>query len=106
MSALRAESKPDPNAKSQPWEPRGSRPGSHFQGRHDPNGSETHGHVGGVITGYVFDCENRLKKVSYSDGAVSTYSYGGDGLRRTRQDPGQPVSTVIWDGSDYLGEVN
>ena len=62
--------------------------------------------VGGVITGYVYDPENRLKKVTYSDGAISTYAYVGDGLRRTRQDPGQAVSTMIWDGSDYLGEVN
>jgi len=36
---------------------------------------------------------------------VSTYTYSGDGLRRTKQEPGQPLRTMVWDGSDYLGEV-
>ena len=39
------------------------------------------------------------------DGSVSTYSYQGDGLRRTAQEPGQPVRTMVWDGGDYLGEI-
>ena len=37
------------------------------------------------------------------NGVVTTYS--GDGLRRTYQDPGKHVFTQIWDGTDYLGEV-
>jgi len=61
---------------------------------------------GGVNTQFLFDRENRLKKRTDSDGTVLTNTFDGDGLRKTRQKHGETVVTYIWDGSDYLGELN
>jgi YD repeat-containing protein len=71
----------------------------------DNAGNMTLENQAGAQTGYVYDGENRNVKVTYPDGTLSTYTYSGDGLRRTRQEPGKPVSTMVWDGSDYLGEI-
>jgi YD repeat-containing protein len=60
----------------------------------------------GVQTGYVYDGENRLIKLTNPDGSVVTHTYQGDGLRRSKQDPGQKPTTFVWDGSDYLQERN
>ncbi len=62
----------------------------------------------GVQTGYgcIYDGENRLTKLTNPDGSVVTSTYQGDGLRRSKQEQGQNPTTFIWDGSDYLGEVN
>jgi YD repeat-containing protein len=49
---------------------------------------------------YSYDADDRLTGVVYQDGSRSTYTYHGDGLRRSAQEPGGPV----WDGTDYLGE--
>jgi len=56
-------------------------------------------------TGYVYDGENRLTKLTNPDGTIitNTYSGGTMGLRRTTQQPGANVSTMIWDGENYLG---
>jgi YD repeat-containing protein len=64
---------------------------------YDPDGNKTLDNAGGVATGYVYDCENRLKKVTYSDGTISTYSYGGDGLRRT--------DDLGWERLSWRGEL-
>jgi YD repeat-containing protein len=58
--------------------------------------------VGAPQTAYLYDNENRLKKVTNPDGAFSTYTYDGTGLRRTRQQPTGGVHTQIWDGTNYL----
>ncbi len=50
------------------------------------------------------DGENRMTRLTSPDGTVITSTYGGGGLRRTKQEPGQGVTTFVWDGSDYLGE--
>lgn len=47
---------------------------------------------------------NRLTQVLNPDGSRSTYSYAGDGLRRSAQEPGEALTTFIWDGDDYLME--
>jgi YD repeat-containing protein len=60
---------------------------------------------GGVQTGYTFDGENRMVLTVQPDGSRITMTYQGDGLRRSKQSGAKPVTT-IWDGSDYLGEVN
>jgi len=60
---------------------------------------------GVMQTGYIYDGENRLTKLTNPDGTVLTNTYGGDGLRRTSQQPGGAVSTMIWDGSNYLGQI-
>jgi len=46
-----------------------------------------------------------MKKMTTPLFAVKTYTYGGDGLRRSYQKPGQAINTLVWDGSDYLGEI-
>ena len=55
---------------------------------------------------FFYDRENRMKKRIDSDGASTTNTFDGDGLRRTQQRDKESVVTYIWDGSDYLGEVN
>jgi YD repeat-containing protein len=71
---------------------------------YDNNGSLVVQNAGGSVTTNSYDRENRLSEVAYPAGTISTYSYGGDGLRRTKQDPGSGVITVVWDGTDYLQE--
>ncbi len=39
-----------------------------------------------------------------SDGTRETMTYDGDGLRRRKQ-TASGVTTYVWDGGDYLGEV-
>ena len=68
-------------------------------------GAKTAENLGGAITGFVYDGENRCLKVTLPDFSIVTNTYSGDGLRRTYQDPGKHVFTQIWDGTDYLGEV-
>ena len=46
-----------------------------------------------------------LKKMTTPLFAVTTYSYAGNGQRRSYQKPGQAINTIVWDGSDYLGEI-
>ena len=60
---------------------------------------------GAALTGYVYDGENRLLKLTNPDGTVITNTYAGEGYRRTTQQPGKAVSTMIWDGTDYLGQI-
>ena len=71
---------------------------------YDNNGNPTTENVGGVTTGFVYDNENRLTKRTDPDGSIASYTYQGDGLRRTRQEPGKSKFSILWDGSDYLGE--
>ena len=52
-----------------------------------------------------YDDENRMTKITHPDGTFSTYTYSGDGLRRTIHEPGGSVRTMVWDGSDYLMET-
>ena len=59
---------------------------------------------GAAQTGYVYDGDNRLLKLTNPDGTVITNTYSGDGLRRTTQQRGKAVSTIVWDGRDYLGQ--
>lgn len=68
---------------------------------YDNNGNLTLENVGGAITTNQFDRENRLSSVNAS-GSLETYTYSGDGLRRTKNDG--VVTTFIWDGNDYLME--
>ena len=57
-----------------------------------------------MTTGYVYDDENRMTKITHPDATLSTYTYAGDGMRRTVHEPGTTVKTMVWDGSDYLLE--
>ena len=59
---------------------------------------------GSAQTGYVYDGENRLLKLTQPVGSLITNTYSGDGLRRTTQQPGAAVSTIVWDGKNYLGQ--
>jgi hypothetical protein len=40
-----------------------------------------------------------------ASGGVATIQYAGDGLRRTAFEAGGTLTTMVWDGDDYLGEV-
>jgi hypothetical protein len=59
----------------------------------------------GAMTGFVYDCENRPLKATSSAFAVTAYTNGGDGLRRSYQLPGQLVNTIDWEATNYLGEI-
>ena len=57
----------------------------------------------------VYDKENRLLTKTNADLTISSFTYAAEGLRRSWQQPvlsviGEPVHTIVWDGSDYLGE--
>ncbi len=60
--------------------------------------------TGAAYTTYTYDQSNRMTGVLYSDATRSTYTYRGDGKRRSAQEPGGSLNTMIWDGEDYLGE--
>lgn len=51
----------------------------------------------------IYDKENR-ETVNSVGGTVVTYSYSGDGLKRTELAE-ESRTTLIWDGSEYLGEI-
>ncbi len=57
-------------------------------------------------TSMTYDYENRLHV--HTDHLVSkkvTYTYSGDGLKRREVSQTGVVTTFVWDGSEYLGEV-
>ena len=56
----------------------------------------------GTLT-FTYDKENRLT-VQNTNGVLVTYSYAGDGRKRTEV-VGGTTTTIIWDGSEYLGEI-
>ena len=57
----------------------------------------------------TYDPANRLKVVAIHPDSgsqtLASYTYAGDGLRRTEHEPGKSLVTLIWDGDDMLGEV-
>ncbi len=57
----------------------------------------------GSLAATTYDCENHAVKISTSAGS-SNYNWGGDDLRRSLQEPLGPLTTTVWDGSDYLQE--
>ena len=61
--------------------------------------------VPGALTSFVYDGENKIVKQTNPDGKVTTNTYSGSGLKRSYQEFGGTVHTMVWDGSDYLGEV-
>ena len=73
---------------------------------YDGNGNLTEENAAGTRTTNVYDNENRLTNIKFSNGTRSTYTYNGDGLRRSRNEAGGGINTVIWDGTDYLMEKN
>jgi YD repeat-containing protein len=72
---------------------------------YDPCGNKTLENLSGSITSYSYDGENRLLVRQDPSGTIITNTYQGSGLRRSTQDTGQAVSTMIWDGKDYLGQI-
>ena len=72
---------------------------------YDANGNLTEENAAGSRTTNVYDNENRLTNIKFPDGTRSTYSYNGDNLRRSKFEAGGTLTTMIWDGSDYLGEA-
>jgi hypothetical protein len=56
-------------------------------------------------TTFTHDLANRSTGIKFWAATLSTRFYNGFGLRRTAQEPGGSLTTMIWDGDDYLGEV-
>jgi hypothetical protein len=54
-------------------------------------------------TTMTYDKENRMKEF-FEDAVAHTFSYDGDGYKRTENKNGT-VTTIVWDGTDYLGEI-
>ena len=53
-----------------------------------------------------YDQENRLASVFVDEPETYVYTCDADGLRRTVLESGGPRNvTMVWDGTDYLGEV-
>ena len=71
----------------------------------DPNGNRTLENASGSLTSYMFDNENRMTAMTQPNVKIISNTYSGDGLRRSTQQHGGSVHTMIWDGKDYLGEV-
>ena len=58
-------------------------------------GENTVEQTGTAYTSYTYGQTSRMTAILYSDGTRSTYTYRGDGKRRTAQEPGGSVSTFI-----------
>ncbi|KAA0239717.1 MAG: RHS repeat protein [Armatimonadetes bacterium] len=65
--------------------------------------------TGNSTKGYAYNGQDQLAVVTDPSGDKTTYSFDGDGLRRSvattnvNQDPPTlDVTTMVWDGSDYL----
>ena len=71
---------------------------------YDNNGNPTLENAASALTTNSYDAANRLTGVVPSAGTRSTYTYRGDNKRRTAQEAGAALSTMIWDGEEYLGE--
>ncbi|ARU41496.1 hypothetical protein CCB80_10265 [Armatimonadetes bacterium Uphvl-Ar1] len=70
----------------------------------DDKGNMTTENRGGVVTQFVYDQDNKMTAIVHPDMTRTTYTYGADGLRRLTLTPSGAVTTVIYDGSDYLKE--
>ena len=44
-------------------------------------------------------------KAFFEDSVAHTFSYDGDGYKRTELPNGALSTTIVWDGTDYLGEL-
>lgn len=78
---------------------------------YSPNGNlttVTDGPADTVIA-MSYDKENWLvnhqETVGGDSGLPTQYTYDGDGLKRSEYQSPNPPTTLIWDGTDYLGEV-
>lgn len=58
--------------------------------------------TGNDTTAYTYSGQDQLVGVQQPNGRLSTYSFDGDGLRRTIQEGNVQATSVVWDGSDYL----
>ncbi len=70
----------------------------------DANGNLTVEQVDSSRTSYVYDHENRLINVLFANGTRSTYTHDGLGLRRSAFEAGGSLTSIIWDGAQYLME--
>ena len=55
------------------------------------------------LTSMGWDKENRLV-LHQQGGSIATYGYSGDNLKRTELVDGS-LTTLVWDGSDHLGQI-
>ncbi|MDI9640029.1 hypothetical protein QM565_30435 [Geitlerinema splendidum] len=74
---------------------------------YDDNGNQISAH-GAIWSGtpvavsMSYDYENRVKvHHDVTSGEKTTYTYSADGLKRSERS-GSNITTLVWDGSDYL----
>jgi hypothetical protein len=60
----------------------------------------------GALLTNVLDNENRLLNTQFSNNTISTYTYSGDGLRRTSNEQGGGLTSIIWDGTNALMDLS
>lgn len=72
---------------------------------HDNNGNLTSLNANGSLTTLVFDRANRLAQEVSNANLVTTLTYRGDGLLRTKQISNGSRVTMLWDGINLLGEA-
>ena len=67
----------------------------------DLNGNLTSAQDNTGITTMSYEKENRLSVHQSASASVATYQYGLDGLKAIENVDGA-ITTLVWDGSDYL----
>ena len=71
---------------------------------YDSNGNLLAAQVGAQWNTMTYDKENRLATYRDNLTGLTTYTYQPDGLKRSERN-GSSITTLVWDGSDYLGSI-
>lgn len=71
---------------------------------HDPDGNITVENLAGTVTTFAWGDDEAMHNIFYSTGAISTYTYDGDGRRRSYIEPGGTLTTIVYLGRDILEE--
>ena len=67
---------------------------------YDANGNQTNQQLPTQRTTMSYDKENRMATFA-EDATLNTYTYDSDGFKKV-ENVGGSLSTIIWDGTDYL----
>lgn len=57
----------------------------------------------GIFT--TADAANRVKSYTFAVAVQTSYTYDGDNPKRTEEALNGDKTTIIWDGTDYLGDM-
>ena len=67
---------------------------------YDANGNQTNQQLPTQKTTMSYDNVNRMATFA-EDATLNTYTYDSDGFKKV-ENVGGSLSTIIWDGTDYL----